>query len=246
MQNQHREVFYSKYHSNYKTFISSVDEKALNSLFTHYDYKILPVIKNYNISAKILELGCGPGYLLKYLQSKGFDNTFGIDISEEQIQIAKNEGLNVIQADVFDFLKTTNEKYDLIFAFDFIEHFTKDELVELAKLIYEKLNDNGAFIIRTPNGEGFFAGYAIYGDLTHQTIFTTNSLIQLLSQAGFNQIECFENGPIVKDLKGFLRKITWEFFKVIINIFRLSEIGGKIKILTQDFYGVAYKKIEQK
>lgn len=241
MSKNYREILYSSYHSSFNSIISSADEKTLISLFAHYDYKIYPIINRYNKSARILELGCGPGYLLRYLKTKGFNNCLGIDISPEQIEIAKSSGFELLLGDAIQFLKSNQNAFDIIFAFDFIEHFTKDELIELTKLIYKNLNLGGALIIRTPNGQGIFSGTIIYGDLTHQTIFTPNSLIQLLSQAGFNKVECFENGPISKNFKGFIRKLVWKFFKVIVNIFRISEIGGKINILTQDFYAYTIK-----
>jgi 2-polyprenyl-3-methyl-5-hydroxy-6-metoxy-1,4-benzoquinol methylase len=241
MQKNHREILYSKYHSNFNSVISKVDEKTLNSLYTHYDFKIFPHIKNYSKDSHILELGCGPGHLINYLRKKGFNNTLGIDISNEQIEIAKSKGHNVILADAIEFLKSSNRGYDIIFAFDFIEHFTKNELLEMTKLIYNILNDSGIFIVRTPNGQGVFGGTVIYGDLTHQTIFTPNSLTQLLLQAGFKKVECFENGPVNKNFKGIIRNIVWKSFKITLNIFRTAEIGGQIKILTQDFYGFSIK-----
>lgn len=239
MKKKYREILYSNYHSKFNSLISPIDENILKSLFTHYDYKILPYISKFEKSANILELGCGPGYLLEYLKQKGFNNICGIDISNEQIEIAKSSGHNVFQGDAIEFLQDKKNNYDIIFAF--VEHFTKDELIELTSLIFNALNVGGLFIIRTPNGQGIFAGTVIYGDFTHQTIFTLNSFTQLMIQAGFSKVECFENGPISKDWKGFLRKIIWEMFKFILNIFRISEVGGRIKLFTQDFYGIAFK-----
>lgn len=241
MKIDHRQFFYSNYVSKFRSFTSTDSEKIIKSLFVHYDYKIFPFIKNFPVNSNILELGCGEGFLLDYLRLKGFNNTFGIDISLEQIKIAKSKNLNVIQTDVFEFLRNSKNNYDIIFAFDFIEHFTKDELLELSQLIYNVLKDGGLFIIRTPNGQGIFAGSIIYGDLTHQTIFNPNSFSQLMYQSGFNKVECFENAPINKNIVGFIRKIIWESFKLIVNLIRISEIGGKTKILTQDFYAVSFK-----
>ncbi len=241
MSKDHREILYANYHSSFNSVTNTSDDKIIKSLYAHYDYKILSTLNRYNKTSNILELGCGPGYLLQYLSAKGFNNTFGIDISPEQIEIAKSKGCNVMLTDALEFLKENENKYDVIFAFDFIEHFTKDELIEMSNLIHKSLNYGGVFIIRTPNGQGIFSGTIIYGDLTHQTIFNPNSLIQLLTQAGFKKIECIENGPVSKDLKGLIRKLIWKFFKAIINIFRISEIGGKISILTQDFYAFSFK-----
>lgn len=241
MKKDYRINYYDSYNSTFNSQISQVDSKVLSSLFNHYDLKIFPYLKNFNYDSNILELGCGPGYLLDYLKLKGFTNSFGIDISSEQIEIAKLKGHNVKLDDVFDFLRNSAEKYDLIFAFDLIEHFTKDELLELTSLIYNHLNKDGLFIIRTPNGQGLFSGQIIYGDLTHQTIFTPNSLTQLFSNIGFSNLNFIENAPVKKNFVGFVRAAMWSALKVILNLVMLIEVGGTQKIWSRDFYCVAKK-----
>lgn len=241
MKRDYRINYYDSYNSTFNSQISQVDAKVLNSLFTHYDFKIFPHIKNFRNDSNILELGCGPGYLLDYLKLKGFTNSIGIDISSEQIDIAKSKGHNVKLDDVFNFLRNSTEKFDLIFAFDLIEHFSKDELLELTNLIYNHLHKDGLFIIRTPNGQGYFSGNIIYGDLTHQTIFTPNSLTQLLSTNGFIEILFLENAPISKNLFGLIRSLLWKGLKTFLNFTILIENGGTQKIWTRDFYCVAKK-----
>src|ERR1019366_2158084 len=73
-----------------------------------------------------LDLGCGAGDQLMALQSLGFDNLIGVDIGPEQVAIAQNRGLCVVRADLLDYLNTCKQAFDLIFAFDIIEHFAKD------------------------------------------------------------------------------------------------------------------------
>jgi len=74
----------------------------------------------------------------------------------------------VIQDDVFSFLKNTDKVYDVICAFDLLEHFHKDELLDLLGLIHSRLTLGGIFVFRTPNGEGPFVGRYRYGDFTHE------------------------------------------------------------------------------
>jgi SAM-dependent methyltransferase len=88
MKKDYRINYYDSYNSTFNSQISQVDSKVLSSLFNHYDFKIFPYLKNFNYDSNILELGCGPGYFLDYLKLKGFTNSFGIDISSEQIEIA--------------------------------------------------------------------------------------------------------------------------------------------------------------
>ncbi len=241
MTDNYRKQLYRNYYSKFNSFISNYNEKELLSLYAHYDRKIYPVIKNFQKECAILELGCGPGFLLDYLKIKGFTNCLGIDISPEQIELAKAKGHNVQVNDVFDFLKNSPEKFDLIFALDFIEHFTKSELIELASLIYKSMNEKGMLIIRTPNGQGLFPGSIVYGDLTHQTVLNPNSLSQLLLQCGFQNFKFLENGPVAKDFKGMIRLFLWKAIKSSLNFIKIIESGGKSDIWTQDFYCIAIK-----
>lgn len=59
----------------------------LNLYNTTYDYVCNAIIKN---KAKILEVGCGPGNITKYLLSKRPDfDILGIDILPNMIELAK-------------------------------------------------------------------------------------------------------------------------------------------------------------
>jgi 2-polyprenyl-3-methyl-5-hydroxy-6-metoxy-1,4-benzoquinol methylase len=165
----------------------------------------------------------------------------GIDISLEQVQIAKSKGFNAIEVDVVKYLEQNSEKWDIVFALDFIEHFNKEELIKLFMLINQNLTDEGLLVIRTPNGEGLFPNSIIYGDLTHQTIFNQNSIIQLLSYSNFSRQFCFENAPVSKNLKGIIRLLLWRALKMILNFIRLIETGQRQKLWTRDFYCLAKK-----
>jgi len=76
---------------------------------------------------KILEIGCSGGPLLKLLVSQGYPQVFGIDISENAIQLCKERGFK----DVFLMDGVTphfnSEEFDLIIASDVLEHIQDDE-----------------------------------------------------------------------------------------------------------------------
>ena len=236
-----RKQLYSSYETKFNRLITNVTDEDLKSQADHYKVKLLPHISKFNSNAKVLELGCGPGYLLDFLSKNGFNNLTGIDISSEQIQIAKSKGFNAIEMDVVEYLGQNSNKCDIIFALDFIEHFNKDELFALFKLINLNLDVNGLLILRTPNGEGLFPNSIIYGDLTHQTILNKNSLSQLLSYSGFESFSYFENSPIMKNLQGIVRRSLWEIIKILLNFIRLIETGQVQKLWTRDFYCIAKK-----
>lgn len=238
----YRKQLYTNYNTKFNNVINIVTESDLKSQADHYKAKLLPHLERFNSEASILELGCGPGYLLDFLLKNGFNNLIGIDISSEQIQIATQRGLNVIETDVIKFLELSDKKWNIIFAFDFVEHFNKEELVKLFKLINLRLSEKGLLFIRTPNGEGLFPNGIIYGDLTHQTIFNKNSLSQLLSLSGFTKYIFFENAPINKNLKGIIRLLLWRVLKIFLNFIRLIETGQSQKLWTRDFYCISEKE----
>ncbi len=239
--NDFREELYRRYSSTFKEHISKFDEKSITSMLGKYRYQYLPILKQFNKDVRILELGCGRGIFLEFLINNGYKNVFGIDVSKEQIDIAKVQNLNAEEIGVLEYLNSNNEKFDLIFAIDLIEHFHKDELIPLFEGIYNKLKNGGAFVFHTPNGLGINASYTIYSDLTHLTIFTPNSAIQILKLVGFNEIKFFETEPYAKNVKGTLRLLLWKIVKLIFNGIRLIETGRTEKILTQNFIGVAFK-----
>ncbi len=239
--NDFRTNFYDWYDSNFKKFVGNEDTSNIISDYRTYRKRYLHLLKSYNKDSKIIELGCGSGYFLQFLKQEGFNNIYGIDISEQQIKKAKLKGLNVEVKNVFEFFKE-DRKYDIVFALDFIEHFEKNELPDLFEGINKIMNKNGIIIIRTPNGQGIAPQKYIYGDLTHLTIFNPNSLFQILKLMGFDEINFYETCPVSVNLTGFIRAVLWKLIKVVFNSIRIIESGDWDKILTQNLICTARKK----
>lgn len=237
-----RADLYNKYLSTFKEHITNLDDKSIYIANKAYSIQYLPILKPYSKNAHILELGCGRGIFLDFLRQNGYKNIFGIDISEEQIEIAKSKNLDIEDINIEDYLDKNVEKYDLIFAIDLIEHFSKEELIPLFDGIYKNLNNGGTFIFHTPNGLGPNANKIIYGDLTHLTIFTPNTATQLLKLVGFNEISYLETEPYARNINGTIRFILWKLIKFGINMIRFIETAATEKILTQNFIGVARKE----
>lgn len=207
-----RGELYSKYLSSFKGDPRKIVQEA--KFHEWCSYRIGPWLRDLPRDSRILDIGCGPGYMLGYLKSQGFSNSIGIDLSQEQIDIAKSLGHNAEYANAFDFLVSNPSTFDLIIAFDFFEHFSKSELRRLLRLIYESLRPNGKLILQTPNGTGLFAGFIIYGDLTHETILSPQSLHQLLTLAGFENPQWNESGPVPIRLTGILRCFAWSIIRL--------------------------------
>jgi 2-polyprenyl-3-methyl-5-hydroxy-6-metoxy-1,4-benzoquinol methylase len=135
----------------YSTYVSTHTSHLYGEVSIEGIMRQFPVWRRYygrflpeNKDAKIIDLGCGNGGLVYYLKSLGYKNSSGIDISPEQVKVAKNLGINDVEcADIVSFLQDKNDTYDVIFARDVIEHFKKEEIIELLRLIFNSLKQGG-------------------------------------------------------------------------------------------------------
>lgn len=218
---KYRETLYSNYHTTQSGRASRVDAKSL--FFREcwrFRVEILPLISHIKKDATVYDFGCGSGSLLSELKSAGFSNLLGMDLSTEQVQMAHTMGLNYVEeGDALQFLKDTNRKFDLILGMDIIEHFTKDELVELLSLIRSKLNPGGMAIFRTPNLDAPISTVFANGDFTHENYLNASSAQQVCLACGFESVEVFASSlKINHAVKEFIRKMVWFFVSLNLKL----------------------------
>ena len=178
-------------------------------------------------SAKILDLGCGYGGMLHFLREAGYTNLAGVDVSSEQVELARHLGVeNVHCQDVRTFLQATSDQtYKVIIAFDILEHFAKPELMELMDELRRVIAPGGWLVVHAPNGEGLFAGTILHGDLTHELAFTRSNLNQLGGAAGFRVIAVKEDVPVVHGLRSLVRNLLWRTGSFFLRVLAVAETG---------------------
>jgi cyclopropane fatty-acyl-phospholipid synthase-like methyltransferase len=164
-------------------------------------------------SAVILDAACGSGQILRFFIKRDYKNVTGVDISPEQINLARNLCPAVFCADVLEFLRTHPDKYDLITALDVAEHLTKDEILEFFESCWNALRPGGRIIIQTPNGGSAARGNIWHGDFTHEHCFTANSLGSVLALSGFKNYEVRELPPVVHGLASLARAALWRVLR---------------------------------
>lgn len=114
-------------------------------------------------------------------------------------------------ADALEYLKKVNG-FDIVVMIDLLEHFKKDEALELMHLTHKALKNGGFFLIRTPNAENPLFG-RFYDDFTHETPFTRSSLRQILASLGFQVLkvdferQSYIRGGLFKHLKQTTRSL---------------------------------------
>ncbi len=90
-----------------------MDNHYTQSQGLHVNYSLISDIIENN--SKVLDLGCGDGYLLKLLKDSKNIIGNGIEISQEQVISCLEKGLSVIQGDIDEGLRQFSDKsYDYV------------------------------------------------------------------------------------------------------------------------------------
>lgn len=171
------------------------------------------IIRKYEDSGKLLDVGCGPGFFLAYAE-KHYD-AHGIDISEYAIRKAKQRTqtakLSVEDAMNLDY---RNDYFDIVTCFDVLEHLPDPRLA--LQEFYRVLKKGGILIIRVPNTESIGAKWKKeewfgHRDKTHVSLLSNEEWINLLKDINFKILEVFYDGlwdtPYFNHIPRFLQDI---------------------------------------
>lgn len=104
-----------------------------------------------NAETKVLDVGCGAGFLSNDLAKNGLHVT-GVDLSEESLKVARKydetKSVHYQTADAYK-LPFPDQSFDVLTAMDFLEHIEDPKLV--IKEFSRVLKPNGIFIFHTFN-----------------------------------------------------------------------------------------------
>lgn len=143
-------------------------------------------------NSKVLDLGCGTGLFISLLKQYGNIIPIGVDISAEQASIARNNNpeIDIICDDALNYVRRFQNEFAAIFLLDLLEHLPNlEDCHELLNACYNALKLQGFIYVRTPNAANLTSSYSRYIDLTHERIFTSKSILQLLEASGFSRCE---------------------------------------------------------
>lgn len=134
--------------------------------------------------AKILDLGCGPGYFLDEMKLRGFTNVIGVTLSEPDIKLCESKGHTVKKYD-FSFLPKKAGFHDESFDFIFVRHSLEHSPYPIFSLAeFNRVLKHGCKIyieVPQPNCE---RGHEYNSN--HYSILGHNQLNALLKRTGFS------------------------------------------------------------
>ncbi len=178
-----------------------------------YIHEITRKLKKYQVK-KVLDLGCGSGWLSIFMSKYGFDIT-GVDIAGPAIELGKtwaqedNANVTLVADDLLN-LSFADSSFDAIVCNSVLEHFRSDQAKVLFDKIHKMLVDKGFFFgcfdaVGTGKGEYFELPDSthVYTDLMRQGMMLRNYTDQELK-------ELFSNFDILSfDKNSYGSRLVW-------------------------------------
>lgn len=184
-------LYDTEYHSKTVSGAYNVDETV-----SLYEYQIFKsyLLKFLPQEGRILDVGCGVGNMLMQLKNDTRYTTSGVEISKDAAERAQQNGLNVLNGNLFD-ANFEDESFDAVFLLYVLEHV--DNPLEVLKEIKRILKKNGLLFLAVPNYrylriafDNIAAKLIIHKSATlhpeeHLQNFTPVTLKKMLNKAGF-------------------------------------------------------------
>jgi cyclopropane fatty-acyl-phospholipid synthase-like methyltransferase len=146
--------------------------------------RVHPEVELLLKNKKVLDVGCGTGWLTKYVSQKDY---IGITYSETEIRNLQKKGYSGMKVILPGRIPVKDSAFEVVFASHLIEHFEKRELTDFMKEIKRVLKPNGILILITPTEYNPF----FYGEWTHVRPYNHSSLPELLHDFEYEKIKWF-------------------------------------------------------
>lgn len=198
-----------------------------------YDRWIGHLVKQHPSGCKVLDYGCAFGSLVYYLKTH-FEDVYGVDASEHQIEVAKRHGLPVDVLPIGDFpswCASNTDTFDIIFLFDVLEHIPVSDQIVFMRLLSGTLKESGLIYIKVPNANSLLASRWRYIDWTHLSSFTECSLEFVCLNSGLGEIEYFDDESSMKPRYWWVPRWSMRYFylkslsRLIWKLYLRSELG---------------------
>ena len=155
---------YGKDYLSWKKWGDSEFGNLKKHQITSYAAEIAKTKRAFVEGSKVFEIGFGNGSFLNFA-SKNDWKVVGTEVNDDLVQSALSEGYDVMHTDNLREFK--DNTFDLIVAFDVLEHLAQDEIVMMLSEINRVLKYEGCFVARFPNGDSPFGLINQNGDVTH-------------------------------------------------------------------------------
>lgn len=196
-------------------FYPEPDTPLRDRRFVEYKRRFIEPLFPKDTSIRITDLGCGYGLFLDACQRLGYRQIEGVEQHGTSVEYAKKEfGLRtVVEGDLFAYLESKPDEYfDVVTAFNIVEHIPKEKISRLLALIQRKIKGEGMFIMEVPNADSPLGVHTYFSDLTHEFAFSRKLAQRLLTLAGFSKVQVRYQpnlrNPLIRIAQKILAKVV--------------------------------------
>jgi 2-polyprenyl-3-methyl-5-hydroxy-6-metoxy-1,4-benzoquinol methylase len=155
----------------------------------------LDKFEKYRKNNKMLDVGCGEGWILESAKARGWE-VYGTEFSSNAIEICRKKGIKMYTG-VLKPEDIEERDFDVIISTQAIEHINNPR--EEVSNIHQLLRTGGLFYITTPNFNSYLRlllrdKYSIIEYPEHLSYYTRKTLNKLLQQSGFRKVKLLTTG----------------------------------------------------
>jgi len=173
----------------YTAHLYDEGDSPMHKLLTEETVKKYIDPLNIPKNAKILDLGCGPGYFLDEMKARGYTDLVGVTLSPNDIKMCEDKGFTIQKYDM-SFLPQKEGYYDESVDFIFLRHSLEHSPYPIFSLMeYNRVLKQGSKIyieVPAPDCERKHEF-----NLNHYSILGENQLAALIKRTGFD-IDLFQ------------------------------------------------------
>jgi SAM-dependent methyltransferase len=141
-------------------------------------------------ASDVIDIGCGRGEFLSLMKDARV-SARGVDSNREMIAEARARGLDVVEADALEFLRSLPDaSIGGAIASQVIEHLEPSSVVQLLSAAFDKLRPGAPIVVETINPACWLAFFSSYlRDFTHVWPVHPETLQYLMQAVGFSRVE---------------------------------------------------------
>jgi SAM-dependent methyltransferase len=224
----YRSRIYTRYATEFKDSGTCFDEAGAWSWGRAYRHHLRGWLPEQR-AAEILDVACGGGRLLHFYKTLGYTRVAGVDVSAEQVALARQVVPDVAEADVLEHLGEAPEGgYALLSGIDIIG-FHKPKVFAVPRPRAARSHRAAASCPRLPTRQPWAGSYR-YGDFTTRWR-SMPTCCRLMHLAGFRDVEGASSGrsPSAAAPRRAAPTVGRDPRGLSFNLAEIGTAGGKVR-----------------
>jgi SAM-dependent methyltransferase len=164
------------------------------------------VLSTIGREAKILEIGCGNGFILSALYDQGYTHLYGVEPSQDAALKSDERIKSRITTSILKEGLYENGSFDFIFFFQTLDHI--QDPAGFLSICYQLLSQGGFILALNHDVESLSARVlkekSPIIDIEHTCLYSKKTIHKIFCKAGFSPMEVFSPRSIIS-----LRYLIW-------------------------------------